>query len=181
MLAFSLLCVVVPGLAEGELVNCDEMGVGIGSSTFGCVSSVFSGPRLPLLRTTGAIIRLWESLAGDVCVCLVSSECSRGPSQPARMEWQVAEAQGILGFLSLKPQGKEGGRIESRAAPPLGPIPAALPQPSALVQSSGHAEAKWSSRLRFPGHIFREGHLLSPGPAQGLDYPQGQPGAACPF
>lgn len=66
--------------------------------------------------------------------------------------------------------------MESRAAPSLGPVPAALSQPSALVKFSGHTEAKWSSRLRFPGHIFREGRLLLAGPAQGLDYPQGQPG-----
>lgn len=29
-----------------------------------------------------------------MCVCLVPTECSRGLSQPARIEWQVAEAQG---------------------------------------------------------------------------------------
>lgn len=37
----------------------------------------------------GTVIQLWEGLPGDMCVYLVPTE-----SQPARFEWQVAEAQG---------------------------------------------------------------------------------------
>lgn len=57
--------------------------------------------------------------------------------------------------------------MESRAAPSLGPIPAALPQPSALVQSSGHIEAKGlSSQLaQLKAWITLKDNL----------------GAACPF
>lgn len=74
-----------------------------------------------------------------MCVYLVPTE-----SQPAGIEWRVAEAQGTQALCpsSLK------GRMESRAAPSLGPVPAALSQPSALVNFSGHTEAKWSSRLQ---------------------------------